>query len=569
MHPSILFSTAGTVVIACIYIYLYAAYRERCMALWSACWFLMLLRYTIFDAKVIAWQTSESGIIAYQVLISAAAALFLFGTYAFVDKRPSQTLQRVIYGLVLCNPPLTYTAGSLAVKLALPIALCCLIGMYAGLLFLRLPNEYGVGKYITACAFAVWCISLFILPYAVNIAWIAQLGYASGGIFRLAIALGALLTYFGKRRFELIQRERSYRFLAENSADAIYFYRVSDKRGLKYVSPAITEITGYTPQEFYQNWRLFRQLLHKPDRLLYKTYCKNIAEYAKQPLALHLTRKDGKNICVEQTLSLQYDAAGNLTSLQGVLRDVTQRQYTKELAAKVNRAALTSTLAATVAHDVGNALTVINAYLQIFLTRTTSPADLEKYTTMKQAADHADRIIKQFLQSAATASAYERFALHDFLQDNSLLLHATLTRFRSHLELETRKVPFIFADKTAILQILNNLIKNAAEAMPTGGRILVRTTLENDRVILSVIDQGPGIPPELLRKLGTPFLTTKESGTGLSLMSCYYLARRNHARIEVKTGSHGTEFRLCFPATTEAQQTALPENQTNNRDVAL
>jgi signal transduction histidine kinase len=102
-------------------------------------------------------------------------------------------------------------------------------------------------------------------------------------------------------------------------------------------------------------------------------------------------------------------------------------------------------------------------------------------------------------------------------------------------------------DEKQIRQLVLNLVRNGIEAMSRQGELTITTSRKKDWVVLSIEDQGNGIPPEVLEKLGTPFFTTKEKGTGLGLPVCYRIAERHNARIEIKTGKRGTTFMVSFP----------------------
>jgi signal transduction histidine kinase len=82
--------------------------------------------------------------------------------------------------------------------------------------------------------------------------------------------------------------------------------------------------------------------------------------------------------------------------------------------------------------------------------------------------------------------------------------------------------------------------------MPRHGELTIKTSMKKNRVVLSIKDRGNGIPPDVLEKLGTPFFTTKEKGTGLGLPVCYRIAESHNARIEIKTGKRGTTFMVSF-----------------------
>jgi len=105
----------------------------------------------------------------------------------------------------------------------------------------------------------------------------------------------------------------------------------------------------------------------------------------------------------------------------------------------------------------------------------------------------------------------------------------------------------ILLDAKGISQLVLNFCRNGLEAMQEGGTLNIRTYLENEHVILSVEDEGCGIPSESLDKLGTPFFTTKDNGTGLGLATCYRIAEHHNATIDLKSDSRGTVFFVRFP----------------------
>jgi len=108
------------------------------------------------------------------------------------------------------------------------------------------------------------------------------------------------------------------------------------------------------------------------------------------------------------------------------------------------------------------------------------------------------------------------------------------------------ELPDIEMDEKDIRQLLLNLARNAFEAMEDGGTLTIRTSAAGGEVVLAVGDTGKGIPKKILDKLGTPFLTTKENGTGLGLAVCYRIAERHGARIVVDTSPQGATFSVRF-----------------------
>jgi two-component system, sporulation sensor kinase E len=103
-------------------------------------------------------------------------------------------------------------------------------------------------------------------------------------------------------------------------------------------------------------------------------------------------------------------------------------------------------------------------------------------------------------------------------------------------------------DESEFRQLLINLVRNGLEAMTANGCLKISTASDGEHVILAIRDQGPGIPDSVIPQIGTPFVTTKENGTGLGLSVCYSIAARHGALIDFVTGADGTEFVVRFKA---------------------
>jgi len=126
------------------------------------------------------------------------------------------------------------------------------------------------------------------------------------------------------------------------------------------------------------------------------------------------------------------------------------------------------------------------------------------------------------------------------------LMQANAVASDIHIQVQASPVADIDADEKELRQLILNLVRNGLEATPPGGVITVKTFMDQEDVMLAIQDQGEGIKPEILDKLGTPFFTTKDYGTGLGLAICYGIASRHNARIHVNTDSSGTQFIIRF-----------------------
>ncbi len=127
----------------------------------------------------------------------------------------------------------------------------------------------------------------------------------------------------------LSQSEGRFRRLAENAPDLIYRYEFTPQRGFTYVSPAVTTITGYTPEEHYADPDLGLKIVHPEDRPLLEAYFRGEGKF-HEPITLRWIKKDGMIIWTEQRNVPIYDEAGHLVALEGIARDITERKQAEQ-----------------------------------------------------------------------------------------------------------------------------------------------------------------------------------------------------------------------------------------------
>ena len=135
--------------------------------------------------------------------------------------------------------------------------------------------------------------------------------------------------------------------------------------------------------------------------------------------------------------------------------------------------------------------------------------------------DRANFIITEFLSMGNTRTTnLQKLDLNSIIHDISPLLYADALNQNKQIQLETTEIPSLLLNRNEIRQLILNLYRNGLEAMDQGKFLTISTYMEKDHVVLAVQDQGKGIKPEVLEKLGTPFFSTKDNGTGLGLGIC-------------------------------------------------
>jgi len=223
--------------------------------------------------------------------------------------------------------------------------------------------------------------------------------------------------------------------------------------------------------------------------------------------------------------------------------------FEKELA-RLERFNLLGQMAAGIAHEVRNPMTTVRGFLQLIGSRQEYVKDKPFFELMIEELDRSNAIMTEFLSLAKNKTSSEvdfvKININSIILNLYPLLMSDAINLNQNLIFEDGKIEELCLNPKEISQLVLNLIRNGFEANPPNKCVFIETYLQDDLVVLSIKDQGPGINPEIINKLGTPFITTKNAGTGLGLSVCYSIAARHDARIKVETGSWGTNFIIQF-----------------------
>ncbi|WP_226536967.1 PAS domain S-box protein [Fictibacillus halophilus] len=362
------------------------------------------------------------------------------------------------------------------------------------------------------------------------------------------VALSAISRDITEKKLKekaLKESEEKYRIIAENTTDLI---GVVDLQGdVKYFSPSNRLLLGFDPSIY--DGKKIQGFFHSDDRPKVKFAINEMVQTLK-PVKFEVRCKHahGHWVTLEANATPIINDLGQPESCVVVARDLTERKQTEEMLRKSDKLSVLGQLAAGVAHEIRNPLTSIRGFLQLLQSKASE--DKDYYEIMLSEIDRINSIVGEFMLLAKPqAMNFTKTDLRDLLRHVISILdtQAILTNVQIYFESEP-ELPEIWCVDNQIKQVFVNMLKNAIEAMPTGGSVHIHLRKQENHVIASFIDHGCGIPEERLATLGEPFYTTKEKGTGLGLMICYKIVENHHGKILIDSKiDEGTTFSIMLP----------------------
>ena len=236
-----------------------------------------------------------------------------------------------------------------------------------------------------------------------------------------------------------------------------------------------------------------------------------------------------------------------------VFRDITDKLKMEEQLKKSDTLNVVGELAAGIAHEIRNPMTALKGFIQLLEGSVKGEYD-NYFQVITSELQRIETIITDFLILAKPqAISYQIKQVNHVLSETLDLLSAQAAMLNIQFQTHYGELPLVHCEANQLKQVFINLIKNAIEAMPGGGIVEISTEpfLDN-HILISIQDHGIGIPKPVLKKLGEPFYTTKEKGTGLGLMVTYKIIEEHAGWIEVDSKEgEGTLFQLYLPIVQE------------------
>lgn len=371
-----------------------------------------------------------------------------------------------------------------------------------------------------------------------------------------------------RRELELARAhmEMKYRALVEQVTAISYIAELGVQGAWLYVSPQVEQIFGYTAEEWLAGsggW-----MSHVPEEDRPAVLAAEEASDRGEPFQAEyrVIRKDGRVVWVSDT-AVVVKGSDSHPVMEGIIIDITDRKILENQLQQSRRMEAVGRLAGGIAHDFNNLLTIIKGYADLAINRPGTPASLSSDVQhINSAAERASELVRQLLAfSRKQVLQPKSIDLNDIVLGLDHMLRRLMGEDIEMLTHCQANVGIVKADPAQIEQVVMNLVVNARDAMPDGGRLTIETadveldanyardhaTVRPGRyVMLAVSDNGIGMDAETRAHIFEPFFTTKGGtrGTGLGLSTVYGIVKQSGGYIWVysEPGS-GTTFKVYLP----------------------
>ncbi len=348
-----------------------------------------------------------------------------------------------------------------------------------------------------------------------------------------------------KMEKELKESEMNYRSLVEKSPETI---SVHNGKEIIYINPAGKKLFGI--RSFSEGALNLSEIVVAQDQARMRENYRMLLTGKKEMTnsVYTLKRLDGKKFDAEATTTLI--TFKGKPAFRTILKDLSERKKVDDLIRKSDKLSVVAQLAAGVAHEIRNPLTTVKGFLQLFQKeQEVKPFYL---SLVMEELERVEAIIYEYLTLAKpnVESVFSKIDIQVLLEQILTLTKAQSNMNNVTLEFEYEQVPAIYGLEKQLKQVFINLLRNAIEALTDKGTIHVRILKHPDnQVCIQVEDNGCGIPSERIDRLGEPFYSTKEKGTGLGLMVCYKIIEHHNGVLNIYSeAGKGTTLEVILPA---------------------
>jgi PAS domain S-box-containing protein len=356
-----------------------------------------------------------------------------------------------------------------------------------------------------------------------------------------------------ERTLELRHSEAKFTRLVRTTSDIVY---VEDlQQGITDLNQAFYNVLKYPPEDYIGKSlkEIFNELASdNPINDRIRNYLERQARIPRKGfVVVELLSKEGRKVLLEINETAIREG-GKIIGIQGIARDITERQELEDQLIRAERFAATGRLAAVIAHEINNPLQALTTNMNIIRNELSESFPyLASFDLMATALDRIKTIVRQLLELHRPPTQEKTaVGVNQILEELLSLIEKDLTHSNIVLRQQlSPRVQSIIASPQKLHQVFLNLILNAQAAMPEGGTLTVKTRLKGEGVEIIIADTGVGIKGNDLPFIFEPFFTThKGEGTGLGLYITDLIIQGHHGKIAVKSQvGKGTTFTVWLP----------------------
>ena len=367
------------------------------------------------------------------------------------------------------------------------------------------------------------------------------------------------------RKVQAVAREHQSLLtnILESARESIY--AVDPDGNFKWCNTATLKGLGYQRSNFIG--RPLLSMVYEGDRDLVREKLAAAMTGSPQTYEMRYFAHDGQ-LRYARVDNSPLVVEGRTTGVLGIARDITEQKEERERAARADKLRALGQLASGVAHDFNNSLAAILGRAQLLRRQVNDPGLVRNLDIIQTAAEDAAATVRR-IQTFARKSAVKEFERVDVASLLNDAIEITRTRWQNEarvrgleyeVKLDTASEHYTYGSASELREVFVNLIVNAVDAMPRGGKLLVTCRRKGDRLQLHFADNGMGMPEDVRQKIFEPFFSTKGAhGTGLGLSVSYSIIERHSGSISVVSeAGNGTNFTIDLPAV--AVETTLEDS---------
>lgn len=340
---------------------------------------------------------------------------------------------------------------------------------------------------------------------------------------------------------ELEEKTELFHSAFMNSTDAIV---ITNTEGtIIEVNDAFTKIYGFTRDEAIgKTTRILKSRHSTPE--LYQQMWNSLNKYDQWKGEIINRCKDGREVPVWTTITPIY-LKGKKIGYMGIESDISEKKSLEQQIIQTEKLATVGQLSAGIAHEIGTPLNIISGNAE-FLLMDMTPEDkgYNELSAIVNQTKRITRLMRQILDFARPKIiSLQPIDLNILIRDVIEFVHLQFEKNKINIKTNLlQNLPLIYGDPSLLYQVFLNIIVNSFHAMPSGGDLRIQTEAEKsgsgeEMVIVVIRDTGEGISPENLKKIFTPFFTTKEpgKGTGLGLAVAKRILQEHNGTIEIES----------------------------------